>query len=101
MKRSEDVGAHGILDLRQISEVVRAEMPVEVFNHERAATDYYMYKQLAQQHESLSMPAFGKILCTTFEDTYPDFALLLKFYRVVPRSTQNIIKTELRSRTTE
>ena len=110
IRRSDDLAGHGLADLRHISDVLSFEMPDAVFNPERAMGDFYMFKQLARQHQQLSMLAFGKIMCQSFSDTYPDFVLLFQIYMVVPLnsascergfSKQNIIKTKLRNRTSE
>ena len=80
---------------------------------DRAIGDFLQFKQHAITYQraalgpALFLQAFGEDLITEYQDIYPDFALLMKFFLTIPLnsvpcergfSVQNFQKTKLRNR---
>ena len=105
--QSPNIVPHGRIELQEISDAISVVVPLEHFDPVRARADFLMYKQLAKAKAPVSVPEFAMEICTTYRDTYPDFATLFEAYLVVPLnsascertfSRQNLVKTKLRNR---
>lgn len=57
-----------------------AEFPAAVFDRVCAQRDFMLYKQMARQHHSDSVPKFRKLLCTIYANVFPDFVTICTFY---------------------
>ena len=77
------------------------------FQPDRARQDFAQFKQFAKVSPAPDLETFAKDLISSYENIYPDFAIMMEFYLCVPLnsvpakrgfSKQNIQKTKLRNR---
>ena len=106
-----DVAQYGLKELEEVSEVMFLPGAPNVgFNSDRARSDFQSFKIFARNSKNQNLQDFACELITLFNDEFPDFAILMEYFLVVPLnsatcergfSSQNIVKTKHRNRLTE
>jgi hypothetical protein len=107
IKNIADVANHGLRDLQAISEKFDG---VAGFDAQRAKADFYLYKVHCRTSTAENLQEHGRDLLMRYSQEYPDFAVLMMYFLVVPLnsasgergfSLQNLIKTKCRNRMTD
>ena len=80
------------------------------FNQDRCKKDHYAFKIFTRNVKEDSMANFACDLMTIYQEEYPDFAILMEYFMVIPLnsascergfSCQNLTKVKSRNRLTE